>query len=297
MISHWIAAARLRTLPLSVSGILLGTLIARVETQIDWLIFWLSVLTAILFQVLSNFANDLGDALSGADARRVGEARMVASGLISSGAMKVAILVTGFLSLISGVLLVLIALREVPTWIFVFFLLLAASSVWAAVSYTYGAFAYGYRRMGEVFVITFFGFVAVGGSYYLQTKHWNSCVLLPGLSAGMLASAVLNLNNMRDLDTDLASGKRTIANLLGFKGSKFYHIFLVTVPMILTGLFIQFCGYGSYSFLYLLVLPAAIAHCISVLKTSNSKSFDSELKKMALLTLLFVLLLGFGINM
>ncbi len=297
MISSWIAAARLRTLPLSLSGILLGTLIARVETQIDWLIFSLSVLTAILFQVLSNFANDLGDALSGADAHRVGEARMVASGLISSGAMKVAILVTGFLSLVSGVLLLHIALREVSTWIFIFFLLLAASSMWAAVSYTYGTFAYGYRRLGEFFVIIFFGFVAVGGSYFLQTKYWNNCVLIPGLSAGMLASAVLNLNNMRDLDTDLASGKHTIANLLGFKGSKYYHIFLVTVPMILTALFIQFCGYGSYSFLYLLVLPAALSHCISVLKTTHTKAYDSELKKVALLTLLFVLLLGFGINM
>ncbi len=296
MISSWIAAARLRTLPLSVSGILLGTLIARVETKIDWSIFWLSLLTAILFQVLSNFANDLGDALSGADNNRKGEARMVASGLISPRDMKLSILVTGFLSLLSGGLLLHIALREVSIWIYGFFLLLTVSSVWAAVSYTYGAFAYGYRRLGEVFVILFFGLVAVCGSYFLQTNYWNSCVLIPGFSAGMLASAVLNLNNMRDLHTDFASGKRTVANLLGFKYSKYYHIILVTVPMILTGIFIKSCSYSPYSYLYLLILPALVAHCVKVFRTTQCETYDSELKKMALLTLIYVLKLSFGIN-
>lgn len=297
MISHWIAAARLRTLPLSVSGIVLGTLIARVETQIDWLVFGLAVCTAILFQILSNFANDLGDALSGADTHRAGEARMVASGLISPDVMKFTILVTGFLSLMSGILLLHIALREVSAWIFGLFLLLAVSSVWAAVSYTYGTFAYGYRRLGEVFVIIFFGFVAVGGSYFLQTKYWNSCILLPGFSAGLLASAVLNLNNMRDLHSDLASGKYTVANLLGFKWSKYYHIALITAPMIITGLFVQICSYSPYSYLYLLVLPALIAHCITVWNTTQNDALDSELKKVALLTLLFVMFLGIGVNL
>lgn len=296
MISHWIAAARLRTLPLSVSGILLGTLIAKAETRIDWWIFWLAVLTAVLFQVLSNFANDLGDALSGADRHRQGEARMVASGAISADAMRRAILSVAFLSLLSGVILLHIALREVSMWIFIFFVFLAIFSIWAAISYTYGSFAYGYRRLGEVFVILFFGLVSVGGSYFLQTTFWNPLVILPGLSAGMLASAVLNLNNMRDMDTDLASGKRTIANLLGFWNSKYYHFVLLTAPLVLTSIFIERGGYSPYSYLYLLVLPVLALHCITVFNIKKPVEYDPELKKVAVITLLFVVLLGFGIN-
>ncbi|MFN4298516.1 MAG: 1,4-dihydroxy-2-naphthoate octaprenyltransferase [Thermaurantimonas sp.] len=295
--SHWIAAARLRTLPLSLSGIVLGTLIARAEVQIDAAIFSLALLTAVFFQVLSNFANDLGDALSGADAQRKGEIRMVASGLISPLSMKKAIYVFAGLSALSGVFLLHIALRNLPVWIFGLFLVLAIISIWSAINYTYGSFSYGYRRLGEVFVIIFFGLVAVGGSYFLQTKFWNSLVLLPGFSVGLLASAVLNLNNMRDMETDLSNGKYTIANYLGFTNSKWYHLMLLLIPIVLPIPFIESGGYSPYSYLYLLIVPALLGHILKVFQIKSCEAYDPELKKVALMTLLYVLLLGFGINL
>ncbi|GCD76700.1 1,4-dihydroxy-2-naphthoate octaprenyltransferase [Thermaurantimonas aggregans] len=297
MLTHWISAARLRTLPLSLSGIVLGTLIARAEVQLDVVVLVLAMLTAVFFQVLSNFANDLGDALTGADSHRKGEKRMVASGVISPKAMKKAMLLFAGLSAISGVLLLHIALRNLPVWIFGLFLGLALLSIWSAINYTYGSFSYGYKRMGEVFVTIFFGLIAVGGSYFLQTKFWNPLVLLPGLSVGLMASAVLNLNNMRDMETDLASGKYTIANYLGFKNSKWYHLLLLLIPIVLPIPFIEIGRYGRYSYLYLFVVPALVGHIAKVFQIKTCEAYDPELKKVALMTLLYVLLLGFGINL
>lgn len=297
MISHWIAAARLRTLPLSLSGIVLGTLIARSEVHIDTVVFALAMLTGVFFQVLSNFANDLGDALTGADTHRKGEKRMVASGLLSPTSMRKAVQLLALLSALSGVILLHIALRDLPVWVFGLFLGLALLSIWSAINYTYGSISYGYKRLGEVFVIIFFGLVAVGGSYFLQTKFWNPLILLPAFSVGLLASAVLNLNNMRDMETDLSSGKHTMANLLGFNYSKVYHLFLVLMPVFLPIPFIESGGYGRYSYLYLLIVPALVGHIIKVFQIKSCEAYDPELKKVALMTLLYVLLLGLGINL
>lgn len=296
MIKHWVAAARPRTLPLSVSGIVLGTSIAAVETSINWTVFALALITALLFQVLSNFSNDLGDAIKGADQKRQGEVRMVSAGLISAEKMKKAILAVAMLSLLTGISLLYIALKNQSSLVFFVFLGLAIASIWSAINYTYGSFPYGYYRLGEVFVITFFGIVAVGGSYFLQTGYWNSFVLLPGLAAGMYASAVLNLNNMRDIDTDLISGKYTVANFLGFLHAKVYHTILVILPIILTHFFIQGLHYSEYAYLYLLILPLVLTHLVRVWNTAEKHKLDSELKSMALSTLLYVIFLSIGIN-
>ncbi|MGK0638225.1 1,4-dihydroxy-2-naphthoate octaprenyltransferase [Schleiferia thermophila] len=296
MIKHWLAAVRLRTLPLSVSGIVLGTSIAAVETSINWSVFALAVTTALLFQVLSNFSNDLGDAIKGADQKRQGEVRMVSAGLISAEKMKKAILAVAMLSLLTGISLLYTALKDQSSLVFFVFLGLAIASIWSAIHYTYGSFPYGYHRLGEVFVIAFFGIVAVGGSYYLQTGYWNSFVLLPGLASGMFASAVLNLNNMRDIDTDLTSGKYTVANFLGFLLAKVYHTILVILPIILTHFFIRGLHYSEYAYLYLLIVPLVLSHLVRVWNTTEKHKLDSELKSMALSTLLYVLLLSIGIN-
>lgn len=296
MINYWIAAVRPRTLPLSVSGIVLGTSIAAVETAIDWTVFFLALITALLFQILSNFSNDLGDGIRGADQNREGEARMVAAGLISAEKMKQAMISVALLSLLSGISLLYIALKDQPSIVFFVFLGLAIASIWSAIHYTYGSFPYGYRRLGEVFVIVFFGIVAVGGSYFLQTGYWNTSVLLPGIAAGMFASAVLNLNNMRDIDTDLASGKYTVANFLGFLLAKVYHTFLVTSPMLITHFFISSLHYSKYAYLYLLITPLILSHLIRVWQITEKHHLDSELKSMAFSTLLYVLLLSIGIN-
>lgn len=294
----WIAAARLRTLPLSISGIILGSLLALSEGHGNWLIFVLAFLTTLFLQVLSNYANDYGDGIKGTDAERIGEKRAVASGEISAKQMKNAVIFFSVLSAVTASLLVWISFGiEQLKWILLF-LFLTAACVWAAIKYTIGKNAYGYAGMGDIFVFLFFGIVSVWGSYTLyQHEHFNWLIFLPAAAIGLMSTAVLNLNNMRDINTDKKAGKMTLPLRMGFENAKKYQSFLIIFPFILTMAYRALSDKTEiYHFSYMLLLIPAVIILKRLFATTEPQLLDKELKKVALLTLAFSLILGISFN-
>lgn len=286
--NSWISAFRLRTLPLALSSIIAGTFIAKIETTISISVFVFACLTTILLQITSNLANDLGDSLKGTDNdNRVGPKRAVQSGSISIPKMKKAVLLLSLLSLFSGLYLLYIAIPKF-NFTFVIMLLIGLLAIVAAIKYTLGKGAYGYSGLGDFFVLAFFGFVGVNGANFLQTYNIFDYNLYLSLHIGLLSVAVLNLNNMRDIDNDRASGKNTIVVKFGLNNSKRYHITLILVSFIallLTSYFSELYLKTSFYFLgvpYLILIP----HALKVLRITEPKEFDPELKKVAFATLL-----------
>lgn len=292
---HWLQAFRLRTLPLALSVIFMGTCLAANNGAMHWGVFGLAVLTTIFLQILSNLANDYGDTQHGADSEhRVGPKRSVQTGAISPQAMLKAMGIFAGLSLISGLLLIWVALGG-KTWLYgAVFLLLGLASIAAAIKYTAGSNPYGYRGLGDVFVFIFFGLVGVCGSYYLYTNSFDYTILLPAASMGLLSTGVLNLNNMRDIVSDEKAGKITIPVRLGIQKARIYHSLLIVLPIILTSAFVAIHLTHYANFCFLIVLPLLIRHLRAVWKVNDTQLLDPELKKLALTTLLFALSFGLG---
>lgn len=295
-VKPWVLAARLRTLPLSLSGIVLGNCIAyTLVDDFSWAILLLSCLTTILFQVLSNFANDYGDGVKGSDKNRTGEMRAVASGLITAAEMKKATILFAFLSILSSLTLILLSFPDNFPIAIVFFVL-ALLSVAAAIKYTVGGNAYGYLALGDFFVFIFFGFLAVVGSFYLHTKEIWLPIWLPATAIGFLCVAVLNLNNMRDAKEDKLNNKITLVNKLGVENAKIYHALLISIPFLLTTFFVlMFIGNSYLLFSFWIVFPILLVHLIKVMRNTKPSELDSELKKVAISTFLFAFLLGISI--
>ncbi len=292
-VSSWLAAFRLRTLPLSLSSILMGSFLAQMQQKFDWNIFIFTILTTILLQILSNLANDYGDFVNGADTdKREGEARMVASGKILPLQMRNAIILFATLSLFSGLTLLYLAVK---TWaVFWFFLGLGVLCMIAAITYTVGKRPYGYMGLGDISVFLFFGIVGVCGTYYLHTQLLNFEILLPASACGLLATGVLNLNNMRDIQTDTLAGKRTIPSRLGRKNATIYHIFLLITSIILMIIY-TFLQYHQWSqWIFLFVLPLIYHNIYIVIYTISNKDLDPYLKRLAITSLLLVVLFGIG---
>ncbi|MFD0964148.1 1,4-dihydroxy-2-naphthoate octaprenyltransferase [Pseudofulvibacter geojedonensis] len=289
-LKDYIQAARLRTLPLSVSGIIVGTAIAIGEGKFHASILILAILTTIGFQVLSNFANDYGDGIKGTDDEREGELRLVASGKITPKQMKKAMTVTIFITLIIALLLIYISFPDNFYKALLFFALGIASII-AAVKYTVGSNAYGYSGLGDVFVFLFFGWLSVIGSYYLYSQELNSCyILLPASAIGMLSAAVLNLNNMRDQIQDKKAGKNTLVVKLGSKKAKNYHYFLILGSLLcLTTYLYKQESLLTNSWIFLAYIPL-VKNIIVVAKNILFKDLDTELKKVALSTFLLSIL-------
>ncbi|MBA5628601.1 1,4-dihydroxy-2-naphthoate octaprenyltransferase [Moheibacter lacus] len=289
----WIAAARLRTLPLSISGIILGSLIALSEGHWNWAIFGLAFLTTLFLQVLSNYANDYGDGIKGTDAERIGEKRAVASGEISAKQMKNAVILFSVLSAVTAFLLIYISFKENFLWALLF-IFLTFACVWAAIRYTVGKSAYGYAGMGDIFVFAFFGIISVWGSYTLyQHETFHPSIFLPAAAIGLLSTAVLNLNNLRDIETDRKAGKLTLPLRMGFQNGKIYQSTLILLPFILSVIYLFQIGkteWFRFSFLILLI-PASL-FLKTLFQTNEPRLLDKELKKVALMTLAFSLLLG-----
>ncbi|MHA7830041.1 MAG: 1,4-dihydroxy-2-naphthoate octaprenyltransferase [Flagellimonas sp.] len=293
----WIKAARLRTLPLSFSGIIVGTALARYQGQFNWPIFILALLTTVGFQVTSNFANDYGDGVKGTDNKdRIGPARALQSGSISRRALKKGVLVSVIISMFLALALVYLAFGPDNLPYIAVFLVLGLLSIWAAIKYTVGSNAYGYRGMGDLFVFLFFGLLGVLGSMFLYTKSLDWNALFPAVAIGLLCVAVLNLNNLRDIASDKKHGKITTVVKMGFEKGKRYHFFLILMALICFSLFILTKGFGwKQSFFMLAFLPLLI-HLRKVNQTTNPGNLDTELKKVALSTFLLSLLFLISVN-
>ena len=287
----WIRAARLRTLPLSISGVIVGNALCVQKANFSWLLFVLMLLTAVTFQIVSNLANDYGDGVKGTDnANRIGPERVLQSGLLSRQALKKGIVGVALVSLLLALILITAAFGSNSWMYFLIFLGLAIFSIWAAISYTVGDKAYGYRGLGDVFVFVFFGLVSVLGAYFLQLKEFSLAAVAMAVVVGLLSVAVLNLNNMRDRESDAAVGKRTLAVLLGALGAKYYHYFLIGGAVVIL---IVFSVQQTVSFSWLVGLGVfpLLFHLLSVIKNKDPKTLDPELKKVALATFALSLLI------
>jgi 1,4-dihydroxy-2-naphthoate polyprenyltransferase len=283
----------LRTLPLAASCILAGSSAAWLAAPGSWSVFVLAMLTTFLLQILSNLANDYGDYSSGVDNDdRVGPARAMQSGLITKDEMKKALVLCAVLTLVAGIALLWLALGSKGLFAYALvFLLIGVGAIAAAFKYTVGKNPYGYRGLGDMFVFLFFGIVGVGGTFFLYTQDWNLSLLLPSATVGLLSTAVLNLNNLRDHVNDKASGKRTMVVLLGFEKGKIYHFFLVLTAAVAGGMWVLLNYSGGWSLLPILALLPQLLILIKVIRTKVPAELDSELKKVALLTFFYSLLL------
>lgn len=303
-VKSFFKAARLRTLPLSVSGIIVGGFFGnqfanQSQTNDPKMlllspIFWLAILTTILFQVLSNFANDYGDGIKGTDTNRTGEARMVSSGAISPKQMKNAMIATTIMTLLVALLLIYVAFGEEDFGYSILFFLFGIASIVAAIKYTVGKSAYGYSGFGDVFVFLFFGLLSVLGSYFLFTKQLDYQLFLPAVAIGFLSTAVLNLNNLRDYKEDKNNNKNTLVVKLGVKRAKNYHYFLIFGALFVTVVFVILNFKSIKQLFFLIAFIPLIKNAITVSKNAYLPALDSELKKVALSTFLFAILLSLG---
>lgn len=285
---NWLSAARPRTLPLALASIFMGSFLAASVGQFKWLIFTLCCLTTIALQVLSNFANDYGDTQNGADlAGRVGPQRAVQSGAITPKQMLNGIYVLAVLCLIFGISLLYFSFKDASMQAFWGFFGLGLLSMLAAYTYTAGKKPYGYAGLGDISVLIFFGLVGVLGSNYLFTKTFDWMNILPALSCGLFATGVLNINNIRDIESDSRAGKKTIPSRLGKQKAIVYHWFLLGLGML--SILIFSLLQGENNFQYIICFPLFF---INGFKVSRLPNPDPMLKQMALSTLAFVLVFG-----
>ncbi|WP_420150287.1 1,4-dihydroxy-2-naphthoate polyprenyltransferase [Spirosoma sp.] len=291
----WIAAARPRTLPLSLASIILGSFLAYADGRFNWSITWLAVLTTIFLQILSNFANDYGDAISGKDTElRVGPRRAVATGDITKEAMLRGIVITSVLSLLSGIGLLYVAFQNAGMQLFWFFLVLGLLSIAAAIGYTNGKKPYGYAGFGDIAVLIFFGWVGVLGTYFLHTLSFNPILLLPATSVGLFATGVLNVNNIRDIETDTMTGKKSIPARIGLLLAIRYHWGLLLTGMFCAVTYSFLTGASWFSYLYVLAFPLFFLNGRAVATHKQPAELNARLGQLALTTLLFVVLFGIG---
>ncbi len=305
--TDWIKAARLRTLPLSISGIIMGSFIARwklLQNGETWdiTIFALALLVTLLYQVLSNYANDYGDGVKGTDKNRIGEAeqRAVASGKISASQMRNAVILFALLSLVTTFYLLYKAFF--PNFIneFYTFIGLGVACILAAIGYTVGKKPYGYLGLGDIMVFIFFGLVSVCGSYFLFTKSFDWDILLPASAIGLLSAAVLNLNNMRDIENDEKSGKKTLALRLGFKNAMIYEMIILVLPPILVLMYMMINHLQEqgkyYAFIFFVTVFPLMSLRRKIMAVKEPKELDPFLKQVAMITFVMSILVAIGLN-
>lgn len=294
-IKSWITAFRLRTLPLSLSCIAMGSFLAYFRSSFDWSIFIFSFATTIFLQILSNLANDYGDAIFGADNEyRKGPNRMVQDGQITKNQMKKMIIFFGIISFVTG--LILLYISNLDSRSYIFFLVLGILAIVAAVNYTIGMKKpYGYKGFGDISVYIFFGLVAVLGSYYLHAKSLDWQLILPASTCGFFATAVLNINNMRDIESDKIAGKISIPVRIGLIKALIYHAILLIAGLTFSLVFILLNYKSPVQFIFLLSLPLLVKNYFGVKRANSPIEIDPFLKQMALTTLIFVSLFGVGL--
>lgn len=293
IMKHWIQAFRLRTLPLGIASISMGNMFAYSEGSFSWMIFILSLSTAILLQILSNLANDYGDSINGADNElRKGPARQTQLSNISRGQMKMALYVCALFTLISGITLLLVS--GLPRTTVLIFLGLGLLAIIAAIKYTSGENPYGYAGLGDVSVLMFFGWLGILGSFYLQTTNMDWRYILPATASGLFMVAVLNVNNIRDIPSDKVAGKLSIPVRLGRRNAVIYHWLLLGLGFLFAIVFVLL-NFRHYSqFLFLIIIPFLIVNARSVKTKEDPMQLDPYLKQMVMTTMLFVISFGAG---
>jgi len=292
----WIIAARLRTLPLAVSNILLGSFLAYNQGKFSIIILLLGLATAVFLQVLSNFANDYGDFINGADEKRISKyERVLQSGKISPKQMRWMLIILTLLTFVTGISLIIFAANALGTTALLVFFGIGILCIIAAITYTIGKKPYGYIGMGDIAVFIFFGIVGVCGIYVLQTRQWDWHVLLPAASFGLLSMGVLNINNIRDLESDRISGKKTLVVRIGLEKAKIYHTWLILIAVILGIVSTLLDFHSAFQLLYLLTIPFFIMNVYRVRSSEYSGKLDDELRNLSLTAFFFSVSYGLGL--
>lgn len=293
----WIKASRLRTLPLALASIAMGGFVAATHPDFKLDVAIMAAVTTLLLQILSNFSNDYGDFVGGSDnEKRIGPKRTVQSGEVGKSEMQIAMLIFSLLSLAAGIYMIF-WLADISMLGKIGLLIAGLASIYAAIRYTVGEKPYGYRGLGDLNVFIFFGLAAVLGTYYLATNSLNGAVFLPAIAIGMLSTAVLNLNNMRDHVNDELTGKHTLVVKMGYHKALKYHAFLVLSPFVLMTAFLLIRKAPLIHYGFLILLPLFVIDLLSIFKIDGKAALDPFLRKLALKTLLFTIVFGVLINM
>ncbi|KMK15517.1 1,4-dihydroxy-2-naphthoate octaprenyltransferase [Pluralibacter gergoviae] len=288
----WLESLRPKTLPLAFSAIIVGIALAWWQGHFDPLVAALALVTAGLLQILSNLANDYGDAVKGSDKPdRLGPLRGMQKGVITQAEMKRALMITVGLICVSGLALLLVAYQSVED--FIGFLVLGLLAIVAAITYTVGTRPYGYIGLGDISVLVFFGWLSVIGSWYLQAHTVEAIMFLPATACGLLATAVLNINNLRDINSDRENGKNTLAVRLGPVNARRYHACLLMGTLVCLALFNLIAVHTLWGWLFLLATPLLVKQARFVIRHPDPADMRPMLErtvKAALLTnLLFVI--------
>ena len=294
--NRWIEAARPRTLPLAIASILLGNFLAYAAGKFSFLTAALAILTTLLLQILSNFANDLGDSKNGVDNKnRKVALRAVQTGKISPSEMKNAVILTASLSFISGISLLYFALQYAKAQTIITFVMLGLLAILAAIAYTVGKKPYGYMGLGDLSVFLFFGWVGTFGTYYLQTEILNYYILIPASGCGFLSVAVLNLNNLRDIENDRKTGKNSIPVRIGKIYGFYYQKTIMLLGVCTFIIYLMYQG-KPIQLSQNIIIMAGWYPLVQIIKQLNSKmtpaQIDPYLKKTALSTLFLIVIFG-----
>lgn len=290
----WLESLRPKTLPLGVIAIVTGSALAYWTGHFKWPVALLAIITTGILQILSNLANDYGDAVKGTDTpARLGPLRGMQKGIISAAQMKRALILTITLACIFGLALVIVACEKPEDAIG--FVVLGLIAIVAAITYTVGRKPYGYMGLGDISVLIFFGWLSVIGTYYLQSGTFSSLTILPATACGLLSVAVLNINNMRDIESDIETGKNTLAVRLGAQNARYYHAIIIISSLICFTLFTLLYLHGWYSWLYLLAIPMLVLHLKKVLSDLSAQGMRPLLEQMVKAALLVNVLFSIGL--
>lgn len=291
-LKSWLKAIRLKTLPLAVGGILLGSFLAAYEYSFSFKIFSLLIVTAVLLQILSNLANDYGDYKKGTDISANREDRMLSSGKISEYQMKAVLTIVSILAFIFGIMLLITVFNYSDLKMYLW-LIIGIAAIVAALKYTIGKNPYGYYGWGDLAVFVFFGIISVFGAYYLLTNRFTLNIIVPSVAWGLLCVVVLNINNIRDIENDKISGKITFALILGLKNAKIYLYSITVLSLLLFVLFSRLTETSLDSIVPIIFLGFYIVIFRNItIKRTSKEDFNKALRNISLLNLMLVLILG-----
>lgn len=287
-----ITSLRLRTLPLSLAGVILGVMLAASEYKISGWAALFIFLTTICLQILSNLSNELGDVLRGTDTEeRQGPRYGLDQGLVSIPEMKRLISISATMAAVFGMVMVWVSFGTLFCVKSVCLLVLGAAAIWAAMHYTLGKNPYGYRGLGDLFVFIFFGLVSVLGGFFVAAHTISSWwLLLPAAAIGCFSVGVLNVNNIRDMKTD-AANRTTVAIKLGERNARRYQTALVCAGWLLLLIFTAFYRFSPWHFFFVVTIPLYVKH-LKGIWTLRERALDSMLPLLVISTFILSLILG-----